>query len=145
MFCGNRETLLSRKLVAYLYFLTNTRIKIHVIFMIKTSESFMRVRTILASSRSAACGWLLAITLFLSLQTFAQAQAVLSAGDSADGYSAESNTSGDMATAQMSPEKMGDSLAAQGRYLAAVRAYAQIAHPSAVVWKRLAHCLPDGL
>lgn len=92
------------------------------------------------SHRPVVYGWLAAVALSLLLPAWAQAQAVLPAGESANGYSADANTFGDSATsapAQLNPEKMGDSLAASGRYLAAAKAYAQIAHPSAVVWNKM--------
>jgi tetratricopeptide (TPR) repeat protein len=69
-----------------------------------------------------------------------QAQAGLTAGESADVFSKDTNASGDMATitsAQLSPEEKGDSLVASGHYLAAVRAYSQIAHPSAALWNKM--------
>jgi Tfp pilus assembly protein PilF len=97
----------------------------------------MRVCRSNGSYRTYAYGWFLAVVLSLSLQASMQAQAVLSASEAVDGASAGTNSSGDMATIAPGPEKTGDSLASKGRYLAAVQAYAQIAHPSAVLWNKM--------
>ena len=104
----------------------------------------MRAFEVKNSYRSTVFGWLAAIALSLILPASMEAQAAFAAGESADEYSAVTAASGDMATIergldqlQLSPEEKGDQLSASGHYLAAVRAYSLIEHPSAALWNKM--------
>jgi tetratricopeptide (TPR) repeat protein len=94
---------------------------------------------------SARFSWLPAIALYFSLSASPQAQVGLAEGYLADkGSAATAATAGTPTAAatseqapKLTPEQMGDRLAASLRYQAALQAYAQVAQPSAALWNKI--------